>query len=128
MQIFFFIHDRSYRDRTGKMRSFYEAIRPMVQLIVFITIGSIWVFFSPINVVETYPRILYFFTGTVFSNICVSINFLPLKFLIFSNISILLIYEYILWRLVPSNCFPDVLHAVWNIQLATIFIYTSANC
>lgn len=63
---------KSYRDRTGKMRSFAEAMRPMVAVIVFMIISTVWVVTSPANIVDLDPRAVYFVTGTIFSNICVS--------------------------------------------------------
>ncbi|KAJ9582705.1 hypothetical protein L9F63_022946, partial [Diploptera punctata] len=60
----------SYRDGTGKMRTFSEAMRPLVPVIVFLVICSIWVFYSPYDVVNKDPRCVYLVTGTIFSNIC----------------------------------------------------------
>lgn len=62
----------SYRDKTGHMRSFTEAVRPLVPLFVFFTICTVWVTKSPNNILEKEPRVIYFLTGTIFSNICVS--------------------------------------------------------
>lgn len=53
------------------MRTFSEAVRPLVSVIVFLIVTSIWATFSPF-ILETDPRALYFLTGTIFSNICVS--------------------------------------------------------
>lgn len=62
---------RSYKNQTGKMRSFPEAVRPLVPIGIFMIIGSIWVIYSPSNIIEVDPRAMYFMTGTIFSNICV---------------------------------------------------------
>ncbi|PSN39417.1 Ethanolaminephosphotransferase 1 [Blattella germanica] len=61
----------SYRDGTGKMRSFSEAMRPLVPCTVFLVICTVWVVYSPNNVVNLDPRCVYLVTGTIFSNICV---------------------------------------------------------
>lgn len=67
----------SYRDKTGHMRSFTEAIRPLVPLFVFFAICTVWVIKSPNSILEKEPRVIYFLTGTIFSNISVSyLNFL----------------------------------------------------
>lgn len=62
---------RSYRDKTGKMRTFPEAIRPLVPLILLFAISTIWIMYSPNNILDKDPRIIYFAIGTIFSNICV---------------------------------------------------------
>ncbi|KAK0181669.1 hypothetical protein PV327_003934 [Microctonus hyperodae] len=61
---------KSYRDKTGKNRTFIEAVRPLVPLIVLFSITTFWVTHSENNVLEQDPRIIYFATGTIFSNIC----------------------------------------------------------
>lgn len=60
---------KSYKDKTGKMRTFPEAIRPLVPLILLFAISTIWILHSPSNVLEKDPRIIYFAIGTIFSNI-----------------------------------------------------------
>ncbi|XP_012257920.1 ethanolaminephosphotransferase 1-like [Athalia rosae] len=61
---------KSYRDKTGKMRSLPEAIRPLVPAVLFFAIATFWVTCSPNNILEKDPRIIYFAVGTIFSNIC----------------------------------------------------------
>ncbi|KAF7393022.1 hypothetical protein HZH68_010016 [Vespula germanica] len=61
---------KSYRDKTGKMRTFPEAIRPLVPLVLLFMISTLWILFSQQNVLEKDPRIIYFAIGTTFSNIC----------------------------------------------------------
>ncbi|KAK7869581.1 hypothetical protein R5R35_003373 [Gryllus longicercus] len=61
---------KSYRDKTGKMRSFTEASRPLVPVILFLILCTWWVTHSPSNIVNVDPRCVYFVTGTIFSNIC----------------------------------------------------------
>lgn len=65
---------RSYKDKTGKMRTFPEAIRPLVPLVLLFAISTIWIVHSPNNILEEDPRIIYFAIGTIFSNICVRYN------------------------------------------------------
>jgi ethanolaminephosphotransferase len=47
---------RSYNDKTGKMRSFTESMRPLVPLFFFLAVSSLWVHKSPNRIVETDPR------------------------------------------------------------------------
>ncbi|XP_015191146.1 PREDICTED: ethanolaminephosphotransferase 1-like [Polistes dominula] len=61
---------KSYRDRTGKMRTFPEAIRPLVPLVMLFMISTLWILFSQQDILEKDPRIIYFAIGTIFSNIC----------------------------------------------------------
>lgn len=60
---------RSYKEKTGKMRSFKECFRPLVPLVAFFLISILWAHTSPNKIVETDPRIVYLLTGTIFSNI-----------------------------------------------------------
>ncbi|KAK4885714.1 hypothetical protein RN001_001985 [Aquatica leii] len=60
----------SYKERTGYMRSLPEALRPFVPVVIFFIICVIWVLNSPSNILQSDPRPVYFFTGTIFSNIC----------------------------------------------------------
>lgn len=61
---------RSYVDKTGKMRSFTECIRPLIPLVAFLGISSLWVHYSPNNIVYKDPRAVFLLVGTIFSNIC----------------------------------------------------------
>ncbi|CAK9818620.1 Ethanolaminephosphotransferase 1 [Anthophora quadrimaculata] len=61
---------KSYRDKTGKMRTFLDAVRPLLPLTVFFAISTIWVVHSPSNIIEQDPRIIFLTVGTIFSNIC----------------------------------------------------------
>lgn len=62
----------SYRKRTGKMRPFTEAIRPLIPFVSMFVITTIWVVFSQNDICANETRILFLLFGTVFSNICVS--------------------------------------------------------
>uniref|UniRef100_A0A1B6CBA2 Ethanolaminephosphotransferase 1 n=1 Tax=Clastoptera arizonana TaxID=38151 RepID=A0A1B6CBA2_9HEMI len=61
---------KSYRDRTGKMLSFWEANRPLVPVIWFLSICAIWVSYSPTDIISRDPRAFYLTSGTIFSSIC----------------------------------------------------------
>ncbi|XP_066143748.1 ethanolaminephosphotransferase 1-like isoform X1 [Euwallacea fornicatus] len=60
---------KSYKDGTGHMRSFPEAIRPLIPLILCYYITYLWMAWSPSNIIEKDPRALFFLMGTIFSNI-----------------------------------------------------------
>lgn len=60
---------KSYRDKTGKMRSFAEAIRPMIPLISLSVISTIWALFSRNSIVNLEPRLFIVLSGTIFSNV-----------------------------------------------------------
>lgn len=53
------------------MRTFVDAIRPLLPLAILFTISTIWVVHSPSNIIEKDPRIIFLVIGTIFSNICV---------------------------------------------------------
>jgi ethanolaminephosphotransferase len=60
---------KSYADKTGKMRTFFECIRPLIPLSIFIVISILWAQYSPNNIIDTDPRAVFLLTGTIFSNI-----------------------------------------------------------
>lgn len=60
---------RSYADKTGKMRTFTECIRPIIPLFAFLGISTLWVWYSPGNIIDKDPRAIYLLVGTIFSNI-----------------------------------------------------------
>lgn len=53
------------------MRTFVDAIRPLLPLAVLFMISTIWIVHSPSNIIEKDPRIIFLAIGTIFSNICV---------------------------------------------------------
>ncbi|XP_011181121.2 ethanolaminephosphotransferase 1 [Zeugodacus cucurbitae] len=59
----------SYVQRTGKMRCFSEAMRPLWPLLAFIVIMLLWPYISPNDIMEKDPRIMFLLSGTIFSNI-----------------------------------------------------------
>lgn len=69
----FFLILRSYSKKTGKMRPFIEAMRPLVSTMVLFALLILWATFSHDNILEKQPRLFYWTTGTAFSNIAVGI-------------------------------------------------------
>lgn len=53
--VFYHIY-KSYVDKTGKMRSFFECIRPLIPLSCFLVVIILWINKSPNNIIETDPR------------------------------------------------------------------------
>lgn len=62
----------SYKNKTGKMRPFCDAIRPLIPLFGLFAISSVWVFLSQNAIVAIEPRVLFMCFGTVFSNFTVN--------------------------------------------------------
>lgn len=60
---------KSYRDKTGKMRPFREAARPMFPLLSLFVVSTVWALFSRNNIVFLEPRMFIVLSGTIFSNI-----------------------------------------------------------
>lgn len=50
-----------------------EAIRPLIPFVTFMVIFLYWAHMSPGNIIEKDPRVLYLLSGTIFSNISVSV-------------------------------------------------------
>ncbi|SPP82334.1 ethanolaminephosphotransferase 1 [Drosophila guanche] len=59
----------SYKQRTGRMLSPWEAIRPMWPFFSYFIILLIWPYISPNNIMETDPRAVFMLSGTIFSNV-----------------------------------------------------------
>ncbi|TMW53736.1 hypothetical protein DOY81_001204 [Sarcophaga bullata] len=59
----------SYKNKTGKMRPFMEAARPMFAFLWLFVITTIWVLFSRNQILDLEPRIMFILFGTLFSNI-----------------------------------------------------------
>jgi len=60
---------KAYLNKTFKQPSVYEAIRPLFATIYLFTIQLIWLNYSRINILDLEPRMFYWITGTLFSNI-----------------------------------------------------------
>ncbi|KAK7100066.1 ethanolaminephosphotransferase 1-like isoform X2 [Littorina saxatilis] len=60
---------QSYVQKTGKMRPFSEAMRPLVSTLALFVLMIVWVTYSPYDIVEKQSRLIYWTTGTAFSNI-----------------------------------------------------------
>lgn len=61
----------SYKNKTGKMRPFGEAVRPLIPLTGLFLISTAWVYLSNHNIAYLEPRILIMCFGTIFSNFTV---------------------------------------------------------
>ncbi|XP_055545821.1 ethanolaminephosphotransferase 1 isoform X2 [Wyeomyia smithii] len=60
---------KSYRNKTGKMRPFMEAIRPLIPLLGLFVISTVWALLSQNSIVNLEPRMFIVLSGTTFSNI-----------------------------------------------------------
>ncbi|XP_037052461.1 ethanolaminephosphotransferase 1-like [Bradysia coprophila] len=61
---------KSYRDKTGHMRSFHEALKPLYTFFGFFIVATAWGYYSPNRILELHPRIFFLVTGTIFTNFC----------------------------------------------------------
>lgn len=61
----------SYKRKTGYMRPFSEAVRPLISITILFTLTTFWIIKAP-NILEADPNAMFFLTGMIFSNICVS--------------------------------------------------------
>jgi len=60
---------RSYRDGTGKMRPFLEAVRPLVSFLVALVLFMLWATYSHNNILEADPRLFFYLSGTLCANL-----------------------------------------------------------
>lgn len=60
---------KSYRDQTGKMLGWGEALRPLLNPLVFFILSTIWVVASSLDIANYDPRMFLFTIGTIFANI-----------------------------------------------------------
>jgi ethanolaminephosphotransferase len=94
---------RSYRDGTGKMRPFLEAVRPLVSFVIAFGLFLAWICGSPNEVLRLDPRMVFYASGTICANLscrlivaqmsntrCELINFLlaPLAVVVASSLLI----------------------------------------
>ncbi|XP_038056909.1 ethanolaminephosphotransferase 1-like [Patiria miniata] len=60
----------SYRDGTGKNRSFFHAVEPAIPAVLLFVVASLWAFLSPTDILQLEPRIFCLTVGIIMSNIC----------------------------------------------------------
>lgn len=64
---------RSYKYKTGKMRTPIEAARPFFPFITYLALFMFWAYKSPKNIMDIDTRAVFLLTGTIFSNTSVSL-------------------------------------------------------
>ncbi|XP_039256885.2 ethanolaminephosphotransferase 1-like [Styela clava] len=69
MPVCFYNVYRSYVDKTGKMRSMYEAFIPLFSSVIVFVLFTTWCFFSPGNILHQSPRWMLTAVGVILSNI-----------------------------------------------------------
>jgi ethanolaminephosphotransferase len=62
---------KAYINKTFKQPSIYEGVRPIFSTIYLFAIQYIWLKYSKSNIMELEPRVFFWITGTLFSNISV---------------------------------------------------------
>ncbi|XP_028653182.2 ethanolaminephosphotransferase 1 [Erpetoichthys calabaricus] len=60
---------KAYRNNTLKQHSCYESFLPFLSPVLLFILCTLWVHFSPSDIIEDQPRMFYFLVGTAFSNI-----------------------------------------------------------
>ena len=65
----------AYQSNSMKYKTFRETTRPLIPLFTLFSITVGWSYFSPNDVLNRQPRLFLFMTGTIFSNIAVSIHY-----------------------------------------------------
>ncbi|KAL7739085.1 hypothetical protein ACLKA6_011416 [Drosophila palustris] len=59
----------SYKNRTGRLLSPAEALRPMWPFITYFVLLMLWPYLSPNDIMERDPRAMFMLSGTIFSNV-----------------------------------------------------------
>ncbi|KAK6989472.1 ethanolaminephosphotransferase 1 [Biomphalaria glabrata] len=60
---------RAYKDKTGKMLSISEGMRPLVSTFILFALLGLWIHMSSCEILDRQPRLFYWTTGTAFSHI-----------------------------------------------------------
>uniref|UniRef100_A0A3Q4HVU3 Selenoprotein I n=1 Tax=Neolamprologus brichardi TaxID=32507 RepID=A0A3Q4HVU3_NEOBR len=60
---------KGYRNNTLKHSSLYEGLLPFLSPFLLFVLSTIWVIYSPSNILELQPRIFYLMVGTAFANV-----------------------------------------------------------
>ncbi|XP_019721100.1 ethanolaminephosphotransferase 1 [Hippocampus comes] len=60
---------RAYRSNSLKHSSVYEAFLPFLSPVLLFVLSTIWVLFSPSDILELQPRLYYLMVGTAFANV-----------------------------------------------------------
>ncbi|XP_037820392.1 ethanolaminephosphotransferase 1 [Lucilia sericata] len=119
----------SYKNKTGKMRPFMDAARPMFAFLWLFLFTTIWVLFSRNHILELEPRIMFVLFGTLFSNIACRLIVAQMSDTRCDGFNILM------WPLVATvavSCFPWYEEVMgrelpvdierWIMQALTIFV------
>lgn len=59
---------RSYRQKTGKMRPFHEAMRPLFSFALAFLLCQLWATYSRNGILEADVRCFFFMSGTLYAN------------------------------------------------------------
>uniref|UniRef100_A0A3B3DVR3 Ethanolaminephosphotransferase 1 n=1 Tax=Oryzias melastigma TaxID=30732 RepID=A0A3B3DVR3_ORYME len=60
---------KAHRSNTLKHSNLYEAFLPFLSPVLLFVLSTIWVVFSPSNILELQPRVFYLMVGTAFANV-----------------------------------------------------------
>lgn len=60
---------KAHRTKTLKHSSLYEAFLPFLSPVLLFVLSTVWVLFSPSDILELQPRAFYLMVGTAFANV-----------------------------------------------------------
>ncbi|XP_075125446.1 ethanolaminephosphotransferase 1 isoform X2 [Leptodactylus fuscus] len=60
---------KGYRNNTLKHTTLYESMLPLISPVLLFILSTLWIFASPLQILEAHPRLFYFMVGTTFANI-----------------------------------------------------------
>ncbi|KAG7460800.1 hypothetical protein MATL_G00202730 [Megalops atlanticus] len=60
---------KAYRSNTLKHSSLYESFLPFLSPVLLFILSTLWVWLSPINIIQLQPRVFYLMVGTAFANV-----------------------------------------------------------
>ncbi|XP_023213896.1 ethanolaminephosphotransferase 1-like, partial [Centruroides sculpturatus] len=73
VEILIYVFCSAYKTQTLKQKSISESLRPLLPVTLLFILTTIWALFSPNDIINKEPRMFYWMTGTVFSNIACSL-------------------------------------------------------
>jgi ethanolaminephosphotransferase len=72
-ELFTFLSWSAYK--TSKHDNLYALCSPFIATVYFFFLQFVWITYSKVNIIELEPRVFYWLTGTIYSNISVSVRF-----------------------------------------------------
>lgn len=109
---------KGHRGHTLKHSSLYEAFLPFLSPVLLFVLSTVWVVFSPSDILELQPRVFFLMVGTAFANVTCKLIVCQM-----SNTRC----QALSWLLLPMT--PVVLLAVTGLvanELLLLYLWTAA--